>query len=116
MPAVLCETVYGDTYTMCEDAIEGIGNNVVLGFGAYDFTEKKPVGIRITGRSTLPVNSIHVTFHGDTEKRVLAEFAAGDGYVTREFALDGIDGVCEVALTFLPGCQFDCKSFSFVFE
>ena len=43
-------------------------------FGNFDFTGKAPVGIKITAKSSLPVNSIHVSFTGDEQTRILCEF------------------------------------------
>ena len=107
------ESVYGDKFTAEPDAVTGIGNNVMLNFGEFDFSEKQPTKIIITGKSHLPLNSIHVIFTGDTEKRVLAEFKGADEYTPREFALEGISGKCKVAFAFLPGSDFDFKSFKF---
>lgn len=110
------ESIYGDKFTVTKDAVEGIGNNVTLDFGEFDFTEKSPRGIVITGKSALPLNSIHILFTGDTEARVLAEFEGAQEYTGRKFDLSGISGKCNVSFTFLPGSDFDFKSFEFVSE
>lgn len=107
------ESAYGDKFSLSSDEITGIGNNVMINFGEFDFSEKSPSRIVITGRSALAVNSIHVIFSGDTETRVLAEFSGSDEYVRRSFPLDGIKGKCRVSFAFLPGCDFDFKSFRF---
>ena len=108
------ESVYGDKFTVEPDAVTGIGNNVTLSFGDFDFTENAPTKVVITGRSKLPLNSIHVIFTtDDSEKRVLAEFSGADDYTPREFALEGITGKCKVSFVFLPGSDFDFKSFRF---
>lgn len=108
-----CERVYGDKFTREADAVTGIGNNVMLDFGEFDFTENSPSAIVITGRSALPLNSVHVIFTGETETRVLAEFAGAEEYAERRFELSGISGKCKVAFAFLPGSDFDFKSFRF---
>lgn len=107
------ESVYGDKFTVEADAITGIGNNVMLNFGEFDFTDRKPEKVVITGKSGLPLNSIHVIFTGDTETRVLAEFTGADDYTEREFDLSGISGKCKVSFAFLPGSDFDFRSFRF---
>ena len=107
------DEIYGDKYTVEPDAVTGIGNNVMLNFGEFDFTEKSPARVVITGKSALPVNSIHVIFTGDTEKRVLAEFKGADEYTPESFDLSGISGKCKVSFAFLPGCDFDFRSFRF---
>lgn len=107
------ESIYGDKFTAEDDAVTGIGNNVMLNFGEFDFSEKTPARVIITGKSKLPFNSIHVIFTGDTETRILAEFAGAEDYTSREFAVEGIKGKCKVAFAFLPGSDFDFKSFRF---
>lgn len=114
IPAVACENIYGDKYTVCEDDIKGIGNNVVVDFGDFDFTAESPKALRITGRSALEVNSIHISFTGDTTARVLCEFEGSADYTTREFALEGITGKCQASLIFLPGTDIDLKDIQFV--
>lgn len=111
--AVDRDEIYGDKFTVEPDAVTGIGNNVMLNFGEFDFTEKSPARVVITGKSALPVNSIHVIFTGDTEKRVLAEFKGAAEYTPESFDLSGIIGKCKVSFAFLPGSDFDFKSFRF---
>lgn len=110
------ENIFGDKFSKNADDVTDIGNNVVLAFGEFDFDKFPPKRVVITGRSRLPINSIHVMFggeNGNTETRVLAEFAGAESYTEREFALDGIKGRRSVSLTFLPGSEFDLKSFRF---
>lgn len=107
------DEIYGDKFTVEEDAVTGIGNNVMLNFGEFDFTEKAPSKIVITGKSVLPVNSIHIVFTGDTEARILAEFKGADEYTPETFDISGVKGKCKVSFAFLPGCDFDFKSFRF---
>ena len=107
------ENIYGDKFTKGTDAVTGIGNNVMLDFGEFDFTEKTPSKVIITGKSALPVNSIHIIIMGETETRVLAEFSGSAEYTQREFPLENIRGKCRVSFAFLPGSDFDFKSFKF---
>lgn len=51
--------------------------------------------------------------NGNTETRILAEFAGASDYTEREFSIDGISGRRSVSFTFLPGSEFDFKSFRF---
>ncbi|MBP1579299.1 MAG: DUF4982 domain-containing protein [Oscillospiraceae bacterium] len=105
--------IYGDKFTKGEDEVTGIGNNVVLDFGEFDFTEEQPRSLVICGKSTLPLNSIHLTAGAD---RVLCEFRTDgeSGYIEREFPLDGISGKQKISFTFLPGSDFDFKYFRFI--
>ncbi len=108
--------IFGDKFTKNADDVTGIGNNVVLSFGEFDFDELPPRKVVITGRSALAVNSIHIVFgaeNGNTETRILAEFAGAEDYTEREFAVNGISGRRSVSFVFLPGSDFDFKSFRF---
>ncbi|MBP1573625.1 MAG: DUF4982 domain-containing protein [Oscillospiraceae bacterium] len=113
--ALMNDNIYGDSFTIAEDAVTGIGNNVVLDFGEFDFTDKVPKAIAVTGRSSLELNSIHAVFVSDSEKRVLLEFEKSESFTERQFELDGISGKCRVSFMFLPGSNFDFKSFRFIF-
>mgnify|MGYP000447133870 CR=1 FL=1 len=70
-----CDAVYGDSFTRDGSRVLGIGNNVSLLFDRMDFGETGCCGIRITGRSPLPANTVHLMFAaadgGETERRVV---------------------------------------------
>ncbi len=106
-------SIYGDKYTVNECDVTGIGNNVVLSFGEFDF-EKAPSKLHICGKSALEKNSINlcVTKGGNT-KRILIEFDGCAEYTDRVFDIEGVEGNCELSFTFLPGTDFDFKSFRF---
>ena len=117
--AVDNDTLYGDTYTLGGDAITGIGNNVTLTYKNMDFSHGVH-GITICGRSVLEKNTIHIRFSNDEGSvNQIAEFVMTDaarnedGYVCRHFALDNVEGMYNVNLVFLPGCNFDLKWFRF---
>lgn len=111
--AVDSENIYGDKFTVGEEAVTGIGNNVMLDFGEFDFGEDAPSALVICGRSELPKNSITIIFKGDGEKRIIAEFEKSEEYAERSFPISGIDGKCSVSFVFLPGSDFDFKYFRF---
>ncbi len=114
--AASADNIFGDKFTRNAEDVTEIGNNVVLAFGEFDFDSMPPKKVVITGRSALAVNSIHIIFgaeNGNTETRVLAEFAGSENYTEREFAVEGISGKRSVSFTFLPGSDFDFKSFRF---
>lgn len=113
--AVDADSIYGDKFSVEADAVIGIGNNVMLNFGEFDFGEKTPSGIVICGKSELPLNSIHVIIDDGSEtKRILAEFKGTVGsYTEQTFALAGVAGTCKVSFAFLPGSSFDFKYFRF---
>lgn len=110
--------IYGDTFTVQEDAIVGIGNNVSLEYDAMDFGEKGFARLLVCGRTPLEKNTIHVRFldENGTEIKQIAEFVHSDDYTVQEFALDSVKGCNKVTFVFLPGCEFDFKWFQFVAE
>ena len=109
-----CDKIYGDSFTVNDTDVTGIGNNVVLDFGKFDFTNEQPAAIAITGRSKLPLNTINIDCKGDTEKRIIINFEGSDEYTERIFTLEKLSGVCSISFTFLPGSNFDLRSFRFV--
>lgn len=107
-------SIYGDTFTVEEDAIIGIGNNVTVVFDDMDFGEKGATKLTICGKSNLPVNTIHVRFsteNGDVNE--VAEFAGAKEYTERVFEFSKVTGKATVNFVFLPGCDFDFKYFRF---
>lgn len=112
--AVDVDNIYGDKFTIEEEAVTGIGNNVLLEFGEFDFRDASSLKLMITGKSALPKNSINVIVQGDTEDRITVEFEGASAYTQREFSMEGIHGKCRISFVFLPGSDFDFKSFQFV--
>ncbi len=113
------DSIYGDTYTIAQDAVTGIGNNVSLMYKGMNF-DKGVHKVTICGRSPLLKNTIHVRFASDEGSvNQLAEFVmpeqpeTEDGYVCRSFDLDNVQGIQTVNFVFLPGCNFDFKWFRF---
>ncbi|MCR5214961.1 MAG: DUF4982 domain-containing protein [Eubacterium sp.] len=106
-------SIYGDTFVMGSDEVTGIGNNVLLDFGEFDFGDVGPSRLIIEGRSRLTLNSIHVDFKGDVNIKKLCEFEGCENYEEKSFMLENIRGKVRVSFTFLPGSNFDFKSFRF---
>lgn len=79
--------IYGDTFTVAQESVEGIGNNVSLEFEDMDFLDKGFEQITICGRSKLPVNSIHIRFFYEDREPVnqLVEFPHSEEYTERTF-------------------------------
>lgn len=113
--AVDCDSIYGDKFTVNDDDITNIGNNVLLNFGEFDFSENSPRAIAVTGRSNLTLNSINLIVQSDAEKRIIIEFEKATDYTERVFTIERIEGKCKIAFAFLPGSDFDFKSFRFIF-
>jgi len=108
------ERLYGDQYTVEEDAVTGIGNNVLIEFGEFDFGEQAPFALEITGRSRQPHGSIHMIFEGAASRRLILEFEGSEEYLTRAFPVEGISGRGRVSFVFMPGSCFDFQSFQFL--
>ena len=107
-------SIYGDTFTVEEEAITGIGNNVTVVFEDMNFGETGTTRLTICGKSNLPMNSIHVRFNtenGDVNE--VAEFAGADEYTERVFEFSKVTGKTTVNFVFLPGCDFDFQYFRF---
>ncbi|MGN0553864.1 MAG: glycoside hydrolase family 2 TIM barrel-domain containing protein [Oscillospiraceae bacterium] len=114
--AAEAEHIYGDKFAVEEKAVTGIGNNVMLDFGEFDFTSEQPRRIIISGKSPLPLNSIHLILNGnDGEKRILCEFNTDTDteYSGRIFDVTDINGKQTVSFAFLPGSNFDFEYFRF---
>lgn len=115
LPAAAAESIYGDEFTVSGSEVTGIGNNVTIDFGGFDFSDCPPRAVIIKGRSALAVNSIHIIFAGDEEeKRVLCEFEGAEEYTERSFPLSGICGRQTVRFAFLPGSSFDLAAVRFI--
>ncbi len=106
--------IYGDSYTLKEDSIEEIGNNVSIVFDHMDFGDKGADRLILCGHTPLDRNTVHVRFHGPEGDRMeILEFPYSDGYTEREFSLPAVTGEQTVTFVFLPGCQFDFQWFHF---
>lgn len=112
--AASCDHLYGDTFTIQDEYVEGIGNNVSLEFENMDFTAEGTSKLVIYGRSPIDKNTIHIRFAGeDGQSNQLVEFTHSEGYEERVFELEQVSGVQKVTFIFLPGSQFDFGWFRF---
>jgi len=114
--AAECNKVYGDTFTVEEEAIVGIGNNVTVVFDNMDFGEQGAKGIVLTGRSKLAGNTIHILFtprDSEPVRRVL-EVKGTEAYEVQEFVFEALVGAGKIEFVFLPGSDFDMKNFIFI--
>lgn len=112
--AAACDYIYGDTYTIVDDRVEGIGNNVSLEFEQMDFTSEGTAKLVLYGRSPIDKNTIHIRFADEAgEVNQLVEFTHSDDYEEREFPLERVTGAQKVTFIFLPGSHFDFGWFCF---
>ncbi|SHJ65082.1 beta-galactosidase [Anaerocolumna jejuensis DSM 15929] len=106
--------IYGDSYNITKDAIENIGNNVVLEFENMDFGQEGLDSIVLFGRSPIDINTVHIQFDKDSHcEKQLVEIPFSEEYEKHEFKLKNITGCNKVSFIFLPGSKFDFKWFQF---
>ena len=107
--------ITGDTFTKTDEAVEGIGNNVVLDFTDMNFGDKAVTKITICGKSNTENNSINIKFFDNdgSSTTQIVEFAHTDKYEEKTFELKEVKGEKKVDFVFLPGCNFDFKWFKF---
>lgn len=109
------DAVYGDRFTLKEESVEGIGNNVSLVFREMDFGTRGFTGIAIRGKSKLENNTIHLRFEGDgVQQRRVVEFPGSEAWTELAFPLEPVYGKQDVTFLFLPGCDFDFMEFRFL--
>ncbi|MFC0214577.1 glycoside hydrolase family 2 TIM barrel-domain containing protein [Paenibacillus chartarius] len=113
--AASCDHIYGDTFTIAESSVEGIGNNVSLVFEQMDFAGEGAAKLVVYGNSPIDKNTIHIRFSGPdgAESNQLVDFAKSDGYEKRVFELERVTGLQHVTFIFLPGSLFDFGWFRF---
>lgn len=110
-----CDHIYGDSFRIEGNNVEGIGNNVSLEMKQLDFEGEGASKLLICGHSLIDKNTIHVQFTANgKENRQLIEFTQTDGYEVKEFPLNRVTGVQNVTFIFLPGSNFDFSWFQFV--
>lgn len=107
-------SLYGDSYTITDTALENIGNNVSIVFDHMNFGEDGFTKLTLYGCSPLDQNTIQVRFCGiKGEITQLIEFKYSSGYEERTFDLNTVKGEQTVTFVFLPGCRFNLKWFRF---
>jgi len=107
--------ITGDSFVKTDEAVEKIGNNVVIDFTDMNFGEKSATKITICGKSNSENNTINIKFFDNdgTNTTQLIEFAHTDEYEEKTFELQAVTGEKKVDFVFLPGCNFDFKWFKF---
>lgn len=108
--------ITGDMFTLQEDAITDIGNNVTLEFENMNFGADGPSHIMICGHSPIELNTIHVRFYGEdgSETNQILEFPHSADYQELTFPLEGFTGKGKVNFIFMPGSKFDFRYFQFI--
>jgi len=115
IPFAACDNIYGDSYTVTEKAIEGIGNNVTITFGGMNF-EEPATQLEIRWRSRLDANNIRMVFTDDNggEFTNMLTLPASADYASTTLPLDvPLQGKGSVSFIFLPGSEIDLESFKY---
>ncbi len=108
-------SIIGDAFICTEEAVTGIGNNVVLEFSNMNFGTEGASKIRICGKSNTENNSINIKFAGENSTETQTEeFSHTTDYEEREYNLKKVTGKQTVSFIFLPGSNFDFKWFQFL--
>jgi beta-galactosidase len=106
--------IYGDTFEITENSVEGIGNNVSLEFEHMNFTSEGATKLVVFGRSPIDKNTIHIRFaNHEEESNQIIEFTQSNEYEEHVFDLEKITGIQKVTFIFLPGSNFDFGWFRF---
>jgi len=112
--ALDADSIYGDSFTRSEGAVEGIGNNVTLGFNNMNFGDEGVKEIIITGRAMAASNTIHLRMKNESgETKEILEFPKSSEYTKVCFPIEHKKGRYDISFVFLPGSNFDFKSFRF---
>ena len=112
IPASMRDSVFGDTFSETPEAIEHIGNNVTVVFKGLklDGTAKKLIINGLTRNESESIRIVADT--NDGQKVYTVVFQKNSKYTAQEFDIDLPEGLCDLTLLFLPGCDFDLKSIS----
>ena len=112
--ALDADSIYGDSFTRSEGAVEEIGNNVTLGFDNMNFGDEGVKEIIITGRAMAASNTIHLRMKNESgETKEILEFPKSSEYTKVCFPIEHKKGRYDISFVFLPGSNFDFKSFRF---
>lgn len=114
IPVVMNDQIYGDEYTVTEEDIRDIGNNVSIEFADMDFGEGVSK-ITICGRSHIDTNTVHILFSGEDgiQSRSMVELKYSDDFVEKTFEIEKKQGIQRVTFVALPGSHFDFRWFQF---
>lgn len=107
--------ITGDSFKITGTDVTEIGNNVTLEYEDMDFSEKGLSAIEITGCSHNPVTSLHLLFfEGEASERQMIEIPFSETYETFTIPLTDVRIKGKMSIVFLPGTNFDLRSFRFV--
>ena len=109
--------IYGDSYTITEEAVEKIGNNVSLIYKNMDFGTAGTDKVELCWRSSQEKNSVQFVFSDENgeEIRKMIEVPQSENYQSAAFSFNQkIMGFKTLSLVFLPGCSIDLAWLQFI--
>ena len=107
------DAVYGDSFTRCEDAVLGIGNNVTLVFERMDFGKSRETVLALRGKTPLEKTTVTVRIRNEDGLEETGALEYPGGCAEAMFPMRTPGGRCSVSFVFLPGAQFDFEGFCF---
>lgn len=109
-----CSKIYGDAYTIKEERVEQIGNNVILEFEHMDFGDKGAGKFKICSRSERSMNPVQIRFTSDMGSSLqIVKLPGSREYQEQTFSIEPLKGAGKVEFVFLPGSSFDFWWFEF---
>lgn len=109
------DALYGDSFTVAEDRVEQIGNNVTMEFWQMQFGESGCCGIEICGATSNTTNTIQIRFaQGEAEAVRAADFKYAEKETVQTFRFEPVTGTRDIRFVFLPGSNFNFSWFRFL--
>lgn len=106
---------YGDQFKVENDKISNIGNNVTFAYHQMNFGKKGATALTITGAAAQD-NAIEVKVskaNAQAQTVDMLTFPASADETSYTFSISKIVGKADVEFIFLPGSNFEFKSFRF---
>ena len=109
------DNIHGDRFALTEDCIAHIGNNVFIDYDNL-LLDEGVSALTLWGKTYHATDSVHVQIVPETGEPIplLFEFTASDApYAVRCALPQGVQGVCNLRIAFLPGSDFDLHAFQY---
>jgi len=115
IPFAANDHIYGDSFTVQTDAVEGIGNNVTITFDAMNF-DSPATHVNISWRTKQDKNTINMIFtdaDGNETANQLTLPAQSEYGSTKLALTNPLVGNGSLSYIFLPGTDIDLEWFKF---
>jgi len=118
IPFATNNNIYGDNFTIKDNAVENIGNNVNITFAGMNFTENKATNIELRWRSTQDTSTIRMVFTAVSGRETInmLTLPTQADYATVTLPLQvPLTGNGSINFIFLPGSDIDLEWFKFIY-